>query len=95
MDNPSCFGALLPIGIHMAHNVMPYQLFPFLRHLIIDILGMAFQLVYLLLRNDWLPVFAQPQFHFCFCKGNPQFPPGTEFHIRGKNILHFLACIPL
>ncbi len=57
MNNGGGFGTLLSIGIDMAHYIMPYQFLPFLCHLIVDIVCMAFQFLYLFLRNDRLSVF--------------------------------------
>ena len=41
MDDPLGFGALLPIGVDMGHNVVAHQLLPLLRHLVINILRMC------------------------------------------------------
>ena len=50
---------------------------------------MFFQFFNLFIRN-W-----QAQFFFCLRKGDPQSSPGAEFLVRGKDVLHLLACIPL
>ena len=56
MDDTRRLGALLPVGIDMAHHVVPHLFLSRLRHVIIDVLHMAFQLVNLLLRDHRLPV---------------------------------------
>ena len=65
MDDPFCFRALYSVSIYMGHNVMPDQRFPFLRHLIINILCMLFQFGNLFVR------YIQSQLLFRFRKGNP------------------------
>ena len=87
MDDPLCLRALHAVSVHMAHNIVTHLFFPCFGDIIIDILRMGLQFFDLFLRNG------QAQFFFCFRQGYPQFSPCTEFHIRGKNILHFLTGI--
>ena len=49
MDDARCLWTLLPISIHMAHDIMAHKLLALPCHLIIDILGMCLQFVNLLL----------------------------------------------
>ena len=76
MDDPLGFGALLPIGVDMGHNVVADKTFSFFCHIIIDVLCMCFQFLDLLVCN------VQSKLFFCLSKCNPEFSPGTEFHIR-------------
>ena len=41
MDDPRRFRTLLSVSVHMTHDIMAHLLLPGLRHLIIDIVGMA------------------------------------------------------
>ena len=89
MDDTLSLRTLHTVGVDMRHNVMAHLAFPLLRHLIVNIVRMGFQLVNLLLGD------IQSQFFFRLCKSDPQSPPCAEFHIRRKDILHFPACIAL
>ncbi len=51
VDDPLGLGALLPVGIHMGHHIVADNALPFLRHLVIDILRVCFQLFDLLVRD--------------------------------------------
>ena len=93
MDNPRRLGALLPVSVYMAHHIMTHFLFPGPGHFVIDILSMGLQFVNLFLGDHRLAVLGESQFLFSLRQGNPQPPPGAEFHILGKNILHFPAGI--
>ncbi len=95
MNDARSFRTLLSIGIHMAHHIVPHFLLPGLCHLVIDVLCMSLQFFDLLIGDDGSAVLGQPQFLLCLCQGDPQLPPGTEFHIGGKQVLHFPAGITL
>ena len=73
----------------MRHNVVADDLLSLLCHVIIDIIGMRFQLFDLLIRN------IQSQFLLCLRQSDPQPSPCPELLVRGKDILHLLACITL
>ena len=51
MDDARRFGALLPIGIHMAHHIMAHLFLPGPGHIIVDVIRMGFQLRDLFLRD--------------------------------------------
>ena len=87
VDNGLSRGALHPIGIYMAHYIMAHQLLPFPSHIVVNVLGVRFQLVDLCLSH------IQPQLVLRFCQSDPQLPPGFELKIRGVDILHFFAGI--
>ena len=76
VDDAFRLRTLYAISIYMGHDIVAHQLFPLFRHLIIDILGVGFQLRNLLFRD------IQPQFLFCLSQRYPELPPGAEFHIR-------------
>lgn len=82
MNDPCRLRTLLSIGIDMAHHVMTHFLFPGLGHIIVDILRMALQFVNLFLGDNRLAVLAQSQLHLRLRQGDPQPPPGSEFHVR-------------
>ena len=44
MDDAGCLGALLAVGVHMAHHVVAHQLFALDGHFVVDIVHMGFQL---------------------------------------------------
>ena len=87
MDDPRRFGALYPVGVHMAHDIVADFLFPCLGDLKIDVVAVGFQLGDLLVGN------IKPQRLFRFRKRNPQLPPGAEFEGFGENELHLVACV--
>ena len=95
MNDSGCLGALLSVCIYMAHNIMTYQLLTLFCHIIIDVLCVCLQFLDLLICDDGFPVLGQSQLFLRLCQCNPQLSPCTEFHIRGENILHLLACIAL
>ena len=89
MNDSLCFRTLYSICIHMGHNVMANLTFSLLGHIVIDVILVSLKFINLLLGD------VQTKFFFCFCQSDPQSSPCTEFHIRRKNILHFLAGIAL
>ena len=89
MDDSFSLWALYAVSIYMGHHVMAYLFFSGFGHVIVNIVCMSFQLIDLFLGN------IQSQFFLCLCQSDPQSSPGTEFHIRRKNILHFFAGITL
>ncbi len=95
MDNARCLGALLSVSVDMAHHIVAHFLLSGLRHVIIDILRVALKLVDLFFRDNGSAVLGKPQLHLRLRQRDPKPPPGSEFHIGRKNILHFLTCIPL
>ena len=44
MDDAGCLGALLAVGINVAHHVVAHQLFALNGHFVIDVVHMGFQL---------------------------------------------------
>ncbi len=95
MDDTRRLGALLPVGIDMAHHVVPHLFLSRLRNVIIDVLRMAFQFVDLLLRDHRFPILGKPQLHLRLRQRDPKPPPRPKLHIRGENILHLPTRIPL
>ena len=88
MDDASGLGALLAVGVHVAHHVVADHLLPLLGHFVVDVVGVLFKLVDLLLGHR------QAQFPLRLRQGDPQFPPGAELHVRGEQVLHFLVRVP-
>ena len=87
MDNALGLGALLSIGVYMAHYVMSYFLLSCSGNIIIDVILMALKLIDLLLSN------IKSQFLLNLRKGDPESSPGSELHVLGKNVLHLLTCV--
>ena len=73
MDDTCCLGALLTVGVDVAHNVMTHQLFPLDGHFVVDIVHMGFQLGYHV-RGD----VGQALIHFGTSQRHPQPPPCAE-----------------
>ena len=93
MDDACRLRALLPVCIHMAHDIMAHFLLSRLCDIIVDVLRMCLQLLDLLVRDDGLSVLGQSQLLLRLRKGNPELAPRAELHVRGKNVLHLLTCI--
>ena len=93
MNDSGCLGALLSVCIYMAHNIMTYQLLTLFCHIIIDVLCVCLQFLDLLICDAGFAVLGQSQLFLRLCQCDPQLSPCAEFHIRGKNILHFFAGI--
>ena len=88
MDNPGGLGALLAVGVDVAHHVVAHQALSFLSHIVVNVILVGFQLVDLRLGHR------QSQSVLRLGQGNPQLPPGAELKIVRKNVLHFPAGIP-
>ena len=82
MNNARRLRALLPVCVHMAHNVMTDLPLPLPGHIVIDLLRVIPHLLDLFHGDNRLPVPAQTKFHLRLRQGNPQLPPGPELHIR-------------
>ena len=89
MNNSLCLRTLYAVSIYMRHDIMTDDLLPLLCHLIVDIILMCLQLCDLFIRD------VQPELLLCLRQCDPKLSPCPELHIRRKNILHFLTCIPL
>ena len=89
MDDALRLRALAAVSVDVGHHVMAHFLLPGLRHIIIDIVLMAFQLVNLLLGDG------QSQLLLCLSQSNPQLSPGPEFFVRREDILHLPAGVTL
>ena len=85
VDDARSLGALLAIGVHMAHHIVADHLFPLLGHFVVDVVGVLLQLCNLLICNG------QPQLLLRLSQSNPKLPPGAELHVRGKKVFHFLV----
>ena len=82
MNNAGRLGALLPVCIHMAHNIMAHFFFPRFCDIIVDVIDMRFQLRNLLIRNHGLPILGKTELLFRLRQCNPQASPGAELHVR-------------
>ena len=84
VNNRLSLWALLTVSVNMAHNIMSEFLFIFLGNIIIDIVGICFKLVNLVLSN------IKTEFFFSLGKSYPKFSPSFKLKIRRIDILHFL-----
>ena len=89
MDDAFCLRALYTKRIHVRHYIMANLTLTLLSHIIVDIIRMSFHLVNLLLGD------VKAKLTFRLSKCDPQLSPCAEFHVRGKNVLHLFACVPL
>ncbi len=88
MNYRLCLGALYPVSVNMAHNIVPNLFFALLGNIVIYIVTVRFKFGNLLIR------YRQAELLFRARKRNPKSAPGAEFKILRKNKLHFIACIP-
>ena len=88
MDDAGCLGALLAVGVDMAHDVVAHQLFPLDGHFVVDIVHMGFQLSYHI-RGD----VGQTLIHFGTSQRHPQPPPGAELVVVREDILHLIGSV--
>ena len=89
MDDAFCLRALYTKRIHVRHYIMANLTLTLLSHIIVDIIRMSFHLINLLLGD------VKAKLTFRLSKCDPQLSPCAEFHVRGKNVLHLFACVPL
>ena len=87
VDDSFGFGALQPIGVNMAHDIMPDHFFSGFCILIVDIGHMSPELFDLLIGNG------QAKLFFRLSQGHPEAAPCAELHVGRKDILHFPAGI--
>ena len=88
MDDACCLGALLAVGIDVAHDVVAHQLFPLDSHFVVDIVHMSFQLGYHV-RGD----VGQALIHFGTSQCHPQPPPSAELVVVREDVLHFIGSV--
>ena len=88
MDDALGAGALEAVGVDVAHHVVAALLLPPGGVLVVDVLDMAFQLRYLLLGDG------QALLRLGLGQGHPQPPPGAEFVVLRKDVLHLPAGVP-
>ena len=89
MDDSLCLRALYSVRVYVGHYIMAYLALALFCHIIIDVVSVCLELIDLLLGNR------QSQLLLCLCQSDPQSSPGAELHIRGKDILHLAARVPL
>ena len=88
MDDACCLGALLAVGVDMAHNVVAHQLLPLDGDLIVDVVHMSFQLGHHL-GGD----IGQALLHLGPGQGHPQAAPGAELVVVREDVLHLIGGI--
>ncbi len=76
VDDALCLRACHTVGIHMAHYVVAADLFPFSRHVIVNVFHIGFQLIHLCLGHRQAKLMLRP------CQRHPKPPPGGEFLVR-------------
>jgi len=88
MDDARCLGALLAVGVDVAHDVVAHQLFALNGDLIVDVVHMGFQLGHHV-GGD----IGQALIHLGPCQRHPQSPPCAELVVIGEDILHLVRSI--
>ena len=88
MDDAGSLGALLAVGVHMAHHVVAHQLFALDGHFIVDIVHMGFQLSHHIGGDV-----GQALLHFGPGQRHPQAAPCAELVIVREDILHLVRGI--
>ena len=89
MDDAGCLGALLAVGINVAHHVVAHQLFALNGHFVIDVVHMGFQLGHHVGGDV-----GQALVHLGPCQCHPQATPGAELVVIGEDVLHLVRGIP-
>ena len=89
VDDPLRLGALQSVCVDMAHYIMADHFLSGFGFFIVNIIRMGFEF------GDLLVGDGQSQFLLRLSQRDPQFPPGPEFHIRRKDVLHLFARISL
>ncbi len=87
MDDPLRLGALHPIGIDVAHYIVPDLPLACLGHIIIDVLCVGLKLGNLLVGD------VEPLRLLGAGQCDPELSPCAELHVRRKKILHLVAGI--
>ena len=80
--------ALDAVGIDVRHDVVTAFLLFFDGDFIVDVVGVRFQFVDLLLRDG------QAQFVLGLGQSDPQFSPGLELEVRREDVLHLFRRVP-
>ena len=89
MDDAGCLGALLAVGINVAHHVVAHQLFALNGHFVVDVVHMGFQLGHHVGGDV-----GQALVHLGPCQCHPQAAPGAELVVIGEDVLHLVRGIP-
>ena len=88
MDDAGCLGALLAVGVDMAHDVVAHQLFPLDSHFVVDIVHMGFQL-----GHHFGGDIGQALLHLGPGQRHPQAAPGAELVVIREDVLHLIGRI--
>ncbi len=78
----------VPVGVDVGHHVVAHPLLVPPGVFIVDILDVGLQLVHLFPRHR------QAQLHLALRQRHPQLPPGGEFLVGRKDVLHLRRGIP-
>ena len=87
MDDAGCLGALLAVGINVAHHIMAHQLLARNGDLVVDVVHMGFQLGHHVGGDV-----GQALVHLGPCQCHPQAAPGAELVVR-EDVLHLIGRI--
>ena len=80
--------ALDAVGIDVGHDVVAALLLFLDGDFVVDVIGVRFQFVDLLLGDG------QAQFMFGLRQSDPQLSPGLELEVRGEDVLHLFRRVP-
>ena len=85
VDDPGRLRALQPVGVDVAHHVVPHLPLPRFGLFVVDVVLVGSQLPDLFFADR------QAELRFGFRQRDPKPPPGAEFLLLGKKMLHLAA----
>ena len=88
MDDACCLGALLAVGVNVAHHIMAHQLLARNGDLVVDVVHMGFQL-----GHHFGGDIGQTLFHLGPGQRHPQAAPGAELVVIREDVLHLVGRI--
>ena len=88
MDDACRLGALLAVGVDMAHHVVAHQLFALNGDFIVDVVHMGFQL-----GHHFGGDIGQALLHLGPGQRHPQAAPGAELVVVREDVLHLIGGI--
>ena len=86
MDDACRLGALLAVGVDMAHDVVADQLLAGNGDIVVDIVHMGFQLL-----HHFGGDVGQALLHLCAGQRHPQTAPGAELVVIREDVLHLIG----
>ena len=88
MDDACCLGALLAVGVNVAHHIMAHQLLARNGDLVVDVVHMGFQLGHHFRGDIGLALL-----HLGPGQRHPQAAPGAELVVIREDVLHLIGSV--